>query len=277
MTESGGAMTEADARFLGSIPSIYDRCLVPLMFEPYARDLAARLSDLRHATVVEVAAGTGAVTRVLAETLPDTVRIVATDLNDAMLSVGQSRVKRPLLTWQKADAQQLPFEDAFADALVSQFGVMFFPDKVAGYREAWRVLRPSGRYVFNVWDRMEENEVTLIVDRVVTSLFPDNPPEFMRRTPFGYFDVALIQQQLEAAGFRRIAVETVAKVSTAVSVVDAAVGICQGTPLRAEIEARDSAGLDRVTEAVKTALVERFGSSSFENRMSAHVVTAWRS
>jgi ubiquinone/menaquinone biosynthesis C-methylase UbiE len=270
-------MTDADARFAGSIPSIYDRYLVPLLFEPYARDLAARLADLKQATVVEIAAGTGAVTRIMSQALPDTVRIVATDLNDAMLSVGQSRVSRPLLTWQQADAQQLPFEDAFADALVSQFGVMFLPDKLASYREARRVLRPDGRYVFNVWNRMEENEVTLVVERAVAALFPDNPPQFMRRTPFGYFDVALIQAQLEAAGFRRIAVETVEKVSTAASALDAAIGLCQGTPLRAEIEARDGAALDRATDAAKNALVERFGAGSFENRMSAHVITAWRS
>jgi ubiquinone/menaquinone biosynthesis C-methylase UbiE len=269
-------MNETDVRFAGSIPGIYERYLVPLLFEPYARDLAARVADLKQGTLVELAAGTGAVTRALLEALPSAVRIVATDLNEAMLSVGASRAASPSVTWRQADAQQLPFEDASVDALVCQFGVMFFPDKPASYREAVRVLRPSGRYVFNVWNRVEENEVTLIAGRVVASLFPADPPRFMERTPFGYFDVALIREQLQTAGFARVAIETVEKVSTAAAAEHAARGLCQGTPMRSEIEARDAARLEEVTAAVTQALVKRFGDGPFDNRMSAHVVSAWR-
>jgi len=268
-------MNVSDARFAGSIPAIYDEYLVPLLFEPYARDLAARFGDLESGELLEIAAGTGAVTSELAKALSPSVRIVATDLNEAMLRVGASRVSRPVLTWQQADAQQLPFAAASFDALVCQFGVMFLPDKQAGYREALRVLRPNGRFVFNVWDQLERNEVSRIVTDAVAGLFPDDPPRFFERTPFGYFDPATIQRQLELAGFQRVAIETVECVSRAVSAEHVAVGLCTGTPLRTEIEARNPAGLDAASSAATRALSARFGAGAFDNRMSALVVTAW--
>lgn len=270
-------MTSTDARFTGSIPALYDRYLVPLLFEPYADDLAARLRDLQRGLLVEIAAGTGVVTRALRKSLPAAVRIVATDLNEGMLAVGARRVDDSSVTWRLADAQQLPFDDATADAIVCQFGVMFFPDRQAGYREAKRVLRVGGRYAFNVWDRLGRNEVSDVVNRAVTALFPENPPRFYERTPFGYHDVATIRRELEGVGFRRVEIETVEKVSWSTSAEHAATGLCQGTPLRGEIEARDPARLEEATAAATEALIARFGRSSFENRMSAHVVTAFAS
>jgi len=267
-------MNQTDARFAGSIPEIYDRYLVPLLFEPYAADLAARFGDLAEGVLIETAAGTGAVTRALLSSLSKSVRVAATDLNEGMLSVGASRVSDPALTWQQADAQRLPFADASADGVVCQFGVMFLPDKLAAYREARRVLRPTGRYVFNVWNRVEQNEVTLIAACAIASLFPEDPPRFIERTPFGYFDVGVIRRDLEAAGFGRIDIETIDKTSRATSAEQAAIGLCKGTPLRSEIEARDAARLDEATLAVSNALTARFGAGSFDNRMSAHVVTA---
>lgn len=270
-------MSTSDARFTGSIAAIYEHHMVPLFFEPYAVDLVGRWRDLQRGRLIELAAGTGAVTRALHEALPPAVHITATDLNEGMLKLGASRVSGARVTWQLADASQLPFEDASADALVCQFGVMFLPDKVAAYREAWRVLRAGARYVFNVWDQLGQNEVTAIASSTVAALFPDDPPGFMARTPFGYFDLALIRSQLLGAGFTRVEIETVQKVSRATSAADVAFALCQGTPLRGEIEARDAARLDEATTAVGAALQRRFGEGPFDNCMSAHVVTAWRS
>jgi ubiquinone/menaquinone biosynthesis C-methylase UbiE len=267
-------MNTTDARFAGSIPAVYDRYLRSLLFEPYADDLVARLRDLNRAVVLELAAGTGVVTHALAKALPDGVRIVATDLNDAMLQVAAAGTKAPSVTWKQADAQQLPFDNAEFDVVVCQFGIMFLPDKQAGYREARRVLKPGGRFIFNVWDRLEDNEVSWIAAQAVASVFPDNPPRFYERTPFGYFDPTVIRDQLQMAGFRSIAIETVDKTTQAASPHDAAVGLCQGTPLRNEIEARDPHRLSEATDRTTEAIAARFGSGSFENRMRALVITA---
>lgn len=269
-------MSSADAVFAGSVPAIYEEYLVPLLFEPYAEDLARRLADLREGVVLEIAAGTGAVTRALLNSLPPAVRVVATDLNDTMLRLGETRTAGPRVSWRQADAQKLPFEAASVDAVVCQFGVMFIPDKVAAYAEALRVLRPGGRYVFNVWDSLEHNQVSDVVTRAVAALFPKDPPRFFERTPFGYFDVAEIGRELQSAGFGGIEIETVEKVTRAPSAAHVAFGLCKGTPLRAEIEARAPTGLDEITGVATDALAACFGSGAFDNRMRAQVMTAYR-
>jgi ubiquinone/menaquinone biosynthesis C-methylase UbiE len=264
-----------DAYFAGSIPAIYDRYLGPLLFQPYAEDLASRVADLKQGSLLELAAGTGVVTSELASALPQEVELVATDLNEAMLRVSEQKLAGGRARFQQADAQQLPFEDQRFEVVVSQFGVMFLPDKRAGYREARRVLKNGGRYVFNVWNRVEENEVTAITGAVLARLFPESPPQFMRRTPFGYFDANVIRADVESAGFRRIDIEVVDKVSRGTA-EQAAIGLCQGTPLRSEIEQRDATRLEEATAAVRVELAARFGPGTFDNRMSALVVTAWQ-
>jgi SAM-dependent methyltransferase len=269
-------MQATDAKFSGSIPELYERYLGALLFEPYAQDLARRLSDLQRGTLVEVAAGTGVVTRALRSALPSAVRMVATDLNEDMLKVAAARMGSAGVTFQQADAQKLPFADGSADAIVCQFGMMFVPDKGAAEREARRVLVPGGRFVFNVWDRLANNEVSLIVARAVEALYPEDPPRFFERTPFGYFDAAAIRAELQIAGSHLIEIDTVACVSHAVSAEHVATGLCQGTPLRGEIEARNAGGLAAATAAATNALQARFGTGPFDNRMSALVVTAQR-
>lgn len=267
-------MTETDAIFSGSVPALYEQYLVPLLFEPYSVDLSKRLGDLQQGLVLEVAAGTGVVTRALRASLPAAVRIVATDLNEGMLGVAQARGAGADVSWRQADAQSLPFEDGVAAAVVCQFGVMFMPDKLAAYREARRVLGSGGRYLFNVWEGLEHNETSRVVDRAVAASFPEDPPRFYARTPFGYHDAESIREQLRASGFGRVEIESVEKVSRAPSAEHAALGLCQGTPLRGEIEARGPTRLREVTDAAATALRARFGTGAFDNRMRALVVTA---
>src|SRR5919199_1347815 len=243
------AMTNADAVFAGSIPALYDRHLGASVFEPYALDLAGRLAGLRQGRLLEVAAGTGVVTRALAGALPEAVEIVATDLNQAMLDFAATQPISREVAWRQADALRLPFADGSFDAVVCQFGVMFFPDKRAGYGEARRVLRPGGRFLFNVWDKIEENEFAQVVTEAVSALFPNDPPRFLARTPHGFHDTHAIREDLRGAGFSEISVETVERRSRAASPRDAAIGFCQGTPLRNEIEARDAGRLEAATEA----------------------------
>jgi ubiquinone/menaquinone biosynthesis C-methylase UbiE len=268
-------MGATDAAFAGSIPAIYEQYLGSLLFEPFAEDMAARLHDVAQGRILETAAGTGIVTRALVKALPPGVEIVATDLNQAMLDLAAQRLQAPNVTLQQADAQNLPFEDTSFDAIICQFGVMFFPDKLTAYREALRVLKPGGRFVFNVWNSLDHNEVSRIVSDTAGKFFPDDPPRFIERVPFGYFDPDRILGEVQQAGFENVDIEVVEKV-THPSPREPAMGLCQGTPLRAEIEARAPERLEDITAKVAEALTARFGASAVENRMSALVVTAWR-
>jgi len=269
----------SDKVFAGSIPKLYDTYLVPLLFEPYAADLANRLSSRPPSRVLEIAAGTGAVTRALAAALPESVSIVATDLNQAMLdraaAVGTERV----VEWQQADAMQLPFPDESFDAVVCQFGVMFFPEKSKAFSEARRVLRPGGTFIFNVWDKLSENEFADAVEAALESVFPDDPPRFLSRTPYGYHDSGAIERDLANGGFGASPrIETVAARSRAASPRITAVAFCQGTPLRNEIEARAASRLDEATDTAAEVITERFGAGAVDGKIQAHVVTVerWR-
>lgn len=267
-------MATTDRVFAGSIPEIYDRLMLPLIFEAYARDLAERIGRVAPNDLLETATGTGVLTSAIASTLPQ-IRIVATDLNQTMLDRAagkqslQQRVK-----WQQADALSLPFEDQGFDAVACQFGAMFFPDKVKGYNEARRVLKPRGHFFFNVWDRISENEFADAVTDALTAFFPHDPPLFLARTPHGYHDVDRIRDELTDAGFKDISVETVDHRSKAASAQDVATAYCQGTPLRNEIEARGGSQLEGATQAAADALAKRFGNGAIEGRMRAHVFAA---
>jgi ubiquinone/menaquinone biosynthesis C-methylase UbiE len=266
-------VSTTDVIFAGSIPETYNRYNASLLFQPYADDLALRVKALAPKRLLETAAGTGIVTRALREVLPASSQIVATDLNPAMIEFARRETPQGV-TWRQADAQALPFPDLQFDVGVCQFGVMFFPDRVAGYREALRVLRPGGTFLFNVWGRVEDNEVTDIVVRALSDIFPNDPPQFFQRTPFGYNDTKLIEAEVRRAGFSSVQIEAVRKVSRAASARDAATGLCQGTPLRAEIEARAPARLEDVTKQVGDALMARYGSSAIAAPMQALVVVA---
>lgn len=267
-------VTKTDAVFTGSIPALYDKYLGPLVFEPYAEDLAARLAALDAGRVLEIAAGTGIVTRALTRALPGSVDIVATDLNQPMLDHAAAQLSSSRVTWQQADAQSLPFPDGEFDAVVCQFGVMFFPDKRQAYREVRRVLKPSGRFIFNVWDKLECNEFAALVTAAAIDVFPEDPPLFFARTPYGYHDKEAIVADLRSAGFVNFAIETLARRSVAPSCLEPAIGFCEGTPLRGEIEARDAGRLAATTDASAAKIGARFGDGPVDGMIQAHVVTA---
>lgn len=264
-----------DKVFAGSIPKIYETYLVPLIFQSYAEDLARRIAGLRVRRVLEIAAGTGVVTRALDAALPRDVEIVATDLNPAMVEQAKSIGTQRAVEWKVADAMQLPFADREFDLVVSQAGVMFFPDKPRAFAEARRVLRPSGSYVFSVWDRIEDNEFADVITTALAGVFPDDPPRFLARTPHGYHDAALIRRDLEQGGFRTAPeIVTVTETSRAASARVPAVAFCQGTPLRNEIEARRTPNLEDATSAAEQAIARRFGTGAVQGKIQAHVVTA---
>lgn len=268
---------DTDKVFAGSIPKLYDTYLVPLIFEPYAADLADRLRSRSLARVLEIAAGTGVVTRALASALPDSVSIVATDLNQAMLDHASAVGTIRAVEWRQADAMQLPFPDGTFDAVVCQFGVMFVPDRSKAFSEARRVLRPRGVFLFNVWDRIAENEFADTVTTALEAVFPLSPPRFLARTPHGYHDQRTIVSDLANGGFTASPrIDTVAARSRAESYRIPAIAYCQGTPLRNEIETRDASRLADATDIAAAAIAKRFGRGAVDGKIQAHIVTLER-
>ncbi len=262
-----------DTNFTGSIPELYEQLLVPLIFEPYAIDLAQRAAELEPASVLEIAAGTGVLTRQLARVLSPAARIVATDLNQSMLAHAEALGTSRPVEWRQADAMRLPFDDESFDLVICEFGAMFFPDKGEAFGEARRVLRSGGSFLFNVWDRIEMNEFADVVTQALEPLFAA-PPRFLARTPHGHYDVASIAAALRAGGFSGAPeIVTLAKRSRAASPAIPARAYCHGTPLRNEIgEAR----LDEATRVAADAIADKFGRGDVDGMIQAHIVRTMR-
>ncbi len=267
---------ENDKVFEGSIPKLYEEFMVPMIFEPYALDIATRLAKRLPSSVLEIAAGTGVATRYICKTLPEAVRIVATDLNQPMLDLAADIGTSREVEWRQANAMELPFADGEFDSVVCQFGFMFFPDKVRAFSEARRVLKPGGAFIFNTWDRLEENEFPHTVQIALEGLFPHDPPKFMERTPHGYFDLEKILDDLRKGGFdSNPEVETVTMMSKARSARFPAMAFCQGTPLRGEIEARGKERLGEITDIAASAIAERFGDGEVEGKIQGYVISIY--
>jgi SAM-dependent methyltransferase len=276
-TAPAKAPSEADRTFGGSIPQLYEKYMVPLIFAPYAEDMRRRVLAHQPRDVLEIACGTGVVTRQLAAALPATTAITATDLNQPMLDHAIAQGTSRPVTWRQADATQLPFADGAFDLVVCQFGAMLFPDKRQAYAEARRVLRPGGAFLFSVWDRIEQNAFADVINQALIEAYPADPPAFMARTPHGYCDAVLIAQQLLAAGFvKPPVVETVTARSRASSARLVATAYCQGTPWLGEIAARRTPTVAEATSMAEAALAARFGGGEVDGQIQALVVTVER-
>ena len=267
-------MNEEHALFAGSIPAAYDRYLGPVLFQPYAEDLAARLQVPDDGLVLEIACGTGIVTRELRHRLPATVKLLATDLNEPMFQHAAAKfVKGDAVEWRQADACSLPFGDQTFDAVVCQFGIMFVPDKALAAREARRVLKRDGMFLFNVWDAIERNELGRIAHETIASHFEKDPPAFYQ-VPFGYHDQDEIRRVLAEAGFRDVRIDLVEKVSGASRAEEIATGLVQGNPVSVAIAERDPSLLPVITNAIAAALKGRFGKAELRAPLRAIVVQA---
>jgi SAM-dependent methyltransferase len=268
-------MLQSDSVFAGPVPEIYDRYMVPMLFQPYAEDMAARVVALQPGAVLETAAGSGVVTRVLAPQLAPGTRYVVSDLNKPMLDKAQARQGAgPGVEWVVADALKLDFDAASFDVVFCQFGAMFFPDRPAGYAEARRVLKPGGTFLFSVWDRLSANAVADTLWQAMRQRYAENPPDFFDRVPHGYFDQGQIRADLAVAGFADVTIEVQAMTSEAASARDAAVALTMGTPFRMMLQARDPEGMAAATDTAEAALQARFGSGRISAPMQALVVVA---
>lgn len=252
-------MTSDPTQFVGDIPESYDRGLGPHIFEPYAADLAARVAAFRPARVLEIAAGTGIVTRKLRDALPESSTLTASDLNAPMLDVARAKFSpQERVAFETADAMALPFDEGAFDAVACQFGVMFFPDKPQAYREARRVLAPGGRYLFNVWDSRANNPFARIAHDVISGFFPADPPQFYA-VPFSYNDADEMRRALVDAGFVCDAIEIV-KFEQPFDAASFARGLVHGNPVIAEIRTKTTTEPDVIVGALSNALAREFPS-----------------
>jgi ubiquinone/menaquinone biosynthesis C-methylase UbiE len=268
-------MAEANAAFIGTIPENYDLYLGPVLFEPYALDLASRLEVVPGGSVLELACGTGRVTRLLCDRFGPDVRLVATDLNDAMLNYAQQKFG-PVgsVEWRQADATDLPFADQSFDAVVCQFGLMFFPEKEKAVREVHRVLKPGGIFLFNVWDAIERNELPNLAHAVVTKFFADNPPDFYL-VPFSFHDTEKIESLLSTSGFNNIQLTVLPLEAVASSASDIAKGLIHGQPIVNSIRERGKS-VPEIEAALLEAIARKFGDAPVRAKMQALVCTATR-
>lgn len=265
----------AGAQFAGSIPAVYDRLLVPMIFQAAADRLAAAVAEQSPRDILETAAGTGVLTRALVEHCAGS-DLTATDLNLPMLDLAAARLAdSESITWQQADALDLPFADSSFDVVACQFGAMFFPDKVDGYREARRVLRPDGAFVFNVWDRIEHNEIPHLIESALNESVPHDHFRFMSKIPHGYFSPDQIRAHLSAAGLEDISV-TAVDGTARTTASEAATAFCEGTPLRVEIEKHPTLDLGRSTAIAESALLRCFGPGTFEAPIRSFEIIAKR-
>jgi SAM-dependent methyltransferase len=270
---SGGTATSF-AEFSGAIPRHYDECLGPVMFEPYAADLARRVPPHGATRVLELACGTGVVTRRLRTALPESATLVATDLSEEMVSYAREAVPLAGIAWCTADAQALPFADESFDVVVCQFGIMFLPEAARGFGEADRVLAPGGRLLANTWLGLDENPAHRAVHEACRGMFPDNPPRFLE-TPYGYHDPERLRADAAAGGFAEVQLDTVRLRTRGPSALEFARGMVRGTPLCRQLTER-GADLETATREVARAVARVGGSAPFTLDLAATVVTAMR-
>ncbi len=263
---------EFESRFEGSIPEIYDRLLVPMIFRDAARALADVVAALGPSSVLETAAGTGVLTRELLSKCAGAT-VTSTDLNQPMLDRAAAENPSTRASWQQADALDLPFGDDSFDVVACQFGVMFFPERSKAFSEAARVLRSDGSLVFNVWDRIENNEIACAIEAALTAADPDRPSLFMSRTPHGYHDQDQIDADLERGGMKLTSIEAVEGICRTTA-HDAAFAFCAGSPLSLEITTESSMSVPEATEVAEAALIRLYGEGPISGRIRSFQITA---
>ncbi len=262
---------QTNVAFSGSIPANYDEFLGPMFFEPFALDLAERVKKLNPSSVLVLACGTGRDTNLIAQALPN-AKIVATDINPAMLDYAKKKVKAVNIRWDVVDAVTLPFPDASFDCIVSQFGVMFYSDRPKAYAEAFRVLKPGGSYIFTAWDEIRNNPAAKITDETLTHFFPVNTPAFYK-VPFSYFDEKQIRSDLALGGFKSSDIQVLKLKGWSASPANASKGLIEGVPVYTAIVERDAALLPAINKSLTDELESLFGIKDLSVPVQARVVT----
>jgi ubiquinone/menaquinone biosynthesis C-methylase UbiE len=262
-------MEKQHALFSGTIPINYEKYLGPFLFEPYALDIVSRMKDKKYPHILELACGTGRVTAHLAKSVEHDY-LTATDLNKDMIDVAKQFVKDKKIKWQVADALDLPFENNSFDAVVCQFGIMFFPDKLKGLQEAYRVLKPGGKLIFNTWDKLENVPAIHEARKVIESFFDDDPPDFYN-TPFSMHDKNELENLMRVAGFKNGKAELVKKEGISPGAADVTKGLVSGNPIYLAIVEKDPSLIEPIEKKVENVLAKKFGKNPLKSPLAAWV------
>ncbi len=260
--------------FAGSVPTNYDQYLGPVLFEPYAVDLVKRIDTTSYHNVLELACGTGRVTKHLASMLPVDGSLIASDLNSDMLNVARNILPGERIKWMEIDAQDLPFGDEGFDHVICQFGVMFFPDKMKAFTESYRVLQPDGRLLFNVWDSLEFNPRSAIIKQVMEEIMGSEAPDFLSKGPYSYYNKNEITTSLRNAGFKNIQLEAVQKTAYYAFADDLIKGFVDGSPLNSYLVQQSPSLQKEIKDKLKQAIVSQFGETQIISPMQAIVCSA---
>jgi ubiquinone/menaquinone biosynthesis C-methylase UbiE len=267
-------VADSHSAFTGEIPRNYEKYLGPLIFREYAEDLANRITVPPGGSLLEIAAGTGMATRQLRDSISQDVSIVATDLNQDMLDVAKEKFENSEnIEFQTANALELPFDDATFDGVACQFSVMFFPDKLLALKESARVLKPGGKFYFNIWDSFEHNHLIQTVNKTIAEYLPENPPDFFN-VPHGYYEIDVIKNLLFEAGYADIEISVLPRISATEEARNVAMGYVMGSPVRLQIEQCAPGSLSKIVDAVEHAVGKEFGYKSVKAKMQAMVFQA---
>ena len=253
----------------------YDEFLGPMFFEPYAIEVAKRIDPSSVSLALEIAAGTGRVTRHIRKRISASAKLIASDIDENMLAVAKEKLGNPEIDWQNIDAQQLPFSDNSIDLVVCCFGYMFVPDKPKAFAEAYRVLRPGGMFLFTTWDKLENNAASYTSRSAAVKYFEGPLPESYNLAT-SMNDEAIIRPLLEDAGFPKISIEKVQKHSVCTTAKEAATGLVQSGSIFQEIKKRNPAWIDEILITVEKELSEKFGVAPMIAPISAVISQAWK-
>lgn len=268
-------ISSAAFTFSGSIPRHYDQYLGPMFFEPYAIDVSNRIDISSVHIALEIACGTGRVTRHLRNVISPNAKLIASDISPDMLAIAKEKLEQLDIEWQTVDAQELPFQENTFDLVMCCFGYMFVPDKAKAFAEAYRVLKPGGMFLFTTWDKLENNGASFIYRTIAKAYLGDPLPESYNLA-FSMSDKMMIRELLHGAGFTKMSVEEVNKISFCPTAKEAAEGLVQGGAVYNEIMKRNPAWIEEIKIKVETELAEKFGTAPVKAPMMAIVTQAWK-
>lgn len=253
----------------------YDHFLGPLFFEPYAIEVAKRIDPSPVSIALEIAAGTGRVTRHIRERIAASAKLIASDISGEMLAEAKKKLSHLDIDWQNIDAQQLPFTDNSIDLVVCCFGYMFVPDKPKAFAEAYRVLRPGGVFLFTTWDKLEHNAASY-ASRSLAEKYLKGPLPGSYNLAVSMSDEDVIRPLLEEAGFSKIFIEKVKQFSVCPTGKEAATGLVEGGFIFKEIRQSNPEWIDEIKTKLEKELSEKFGAAPMIAPMSAVISQAWK-